>query len=138
MSAEELANRELENIRSKGALNFLIDPFEILHDAGVDIVLKDFDNLAGIIINDEDNCTIVGINKNNSLQRQRFTAAHEYCHYIKDLKRQTGSVDCIKCLSTSNDKIEKNADSFAGFFLMPTNELKKICEMYKDNRGYVE
>lgn len=138
MSAEELANRELENIRSKGALNFPINPFEILHDAGVDIVLKDFDDLAGIIINDEDNYTVVGINKNNSLQRQRFTAAHEYCHYIKDLKRQTGSMDCIKCLNKSDERIEKYADNFAGYFLMPTYELKRMCEMYKDNEGYVE
>ena len=49
-----------------------------------------------IIINDSDNCTIVGINSNNGLQRQRFTAAHEYCHFIKDLNRTNGETDIIK------------------------------------------
>ena len=84
MTPEELANTELEKLRKSGKLTFPIDSFKILHDAGAFIVLKDFENLAGIIINDEDNCTIVGINSNSGWQRQRFTAAHEYCHFIKD------------------------------------------------------
>ena len=77
MTPEELANLELAKLRKSGKLTFPIDPFKILDSAGVKVVLKDFENLAGIIINDEDNCTVVGINLNDNLQRQRFTAAHE-------------------------------------------------------------
>ena len=108
MTPEELANNELEKLRKNGKLTFPLDPFKILSDAGVYIVLKKFENLAGIIINDEDNCTIVGINSNDSWQRQRFTAAHEYCHFIKDLNKEkvnmafinimcNMSVDCDCC-----------------------------------------
>ena len=80
MTPEELAQSELDKLKSNGKLSFPIDPFKILHNAGITVVLKDFDNLDGIIINDDENFTIVGINANNGLQRQRFTATHEYCH----------------------------------------------------------
>ena len=138
MTPEELANTELEKLRKSGKLTFPIDSFKILHDAGAFIVLKDFENLAGIIINDEDNCTIVGINSNSGWQRQRFTAAHEYCHFIKDLKKEEGKSDYIECLKRSNKAIEKYADQFAGYLLMPTNELKLVCEQYKNKEGYID
>ena len=138
MTPEELANNELEKLKKSGKLTFPIDPFKILRDAGVHIVLKDFEKLDGIIINDEDNCTIVGINSNNSLQRQRFTAAHEYCHFIKDLNKEEGETDYIECLKRANNKIEKFANDFAGYLLMPTGELKIICEQYKNEDGYID
>ena len=65
MNPEELANYELEKLRKNGNITFPIDPFKILNDAGIFVVLKDFEKLDGIIINDKDNCTIVGINSNN-------------------------------------------------------------------------
>lgn len=138
MTPEELANIELEKLRSSGELFFPIDPFKILADVGVFVVLKDFENLDGIIINDEDNCTIVGINSNSIWQRQRFTAAHEYCHFIKDLNKEKGMTDYIECLKNSNKKIEKYANDFAGYLLMPTEELKTICEQYKNKEGFVD
>ncbi len=63
MTPEKLAKNELDKIKKNGQLTFSIDPFKILHNAGIYIVLKDFENC--IIINDEDNCTIVGINSNS-------------------------------------------------------------------------
>ena len=65
MTPEELANIELDKLKQKGEYYFPIDPFKILRNAGIYIVLKDFENLDGIIINDSDNCTIVGINSNS-------------------------------------------------------------------------
>lgn len=138
MSAEELANQELKKLEEAGKLSFPIDPFKVLKESGVTIELRNFENLAGIIINDSDNITRVGINVNNNLQRQRFTAAHEYCHFIKDLNKENGKVDVIECLNNSKKNIEKYANDFAGYFLMPTSELKKVCEQYKNNKGYVD
>ncbi len=132
ITPEELANNELEKLRNKYKLTFPIDPFRILRDAGVFVVLKDFENLYGIIVNDIDNCTIVGINSNSGCQRQKFIAAHEYCHFIKDLNKEQGTTDYIKCLKASNKTIEKYANAFAGYLLMPTNELNVICEQYKN------
>ena len=138
MNPEELVNYELEKLRKNGNITFPIDPFKILNDAGIFVVLKDFEKLDGIIINDKDNCTIVGINSNNGWQRQRFTAAHEYCHFIKDLNKEKGKSDYIECLKKSNTKIENYANNFAGYLLMPTNELKDVCEQYKNKDGYID
>ena len=138
MTPEELAKSELEKLRQSSKLTFPIDPFKILHDAGIYIILKDFENLDGIIINDADNYTIVGINSNNGWQRQRFTAAHEYCHFIKDLKKEIGSTNYIECLKNSSKKMEKYANNFAGYLLMPTDELKSICNQYKNKEGFVD
>lgn len=69
MTPEELANSELEKLKIiYGKLSFPIDPIKILKDAGVIVVLKDFEKLDGIIINDADDYTIVGINSNNGWQ----------------------------------------------------------------------
>lgn len=139
ITPEELANIELEKLKQTGyELSFPIDPIKILKDAGVIVVLKDFEKLDGIIINDADDYTVVGINSNNGWQRQRFTAAHEYCHYIKDLKKEKGSTDLIQCLKKSNASIEKYANDFAGYLLMPTDELKKVCEQYKNANGFID
>ena len=138
LTPEELAQKELEKLKTCNKLSFPIDPFRILHDAGVEVVLKNFEKIDGIIINDEDNYTIVGINANNNLQRQRFTAAHEYCHFIKDLTKEIGRTDYIECLKRSNKKIEKYANDFAGFFLMPTDELKRVCVQYKNEKGFID
>lgn len=97
-----MANNELEKLRNKDKLTFPIDPFRILRDAGVFVVLKDFENLDGIIVNDIDNCTIVGINSNSGCQRQRFIAAYEYCHFIKDLNKEQGTTDYIICEQYKN------------------------------------
>lgn len=138
MTPEELASSELKKLSKDNAFTFPIDPFRILHNAGVFIVFKKFENLAGIIIKDEDDCTIVGINANDSLQRQRFTAAHEYCHFTKDLNKEEGKNDYIECLKKSNKKIEKYANDFAGYLLMPSDELKLVCEQYKNKKGYID
>jgi len=139
ITGEKLANDVIKQIKEKfGKIDFPIDPFKLLKDAGVHILLKDFENLDGIIINDEDNVTIVGINNNRSLSRQRFTAAHEYCHFIKDLKKESGKNDIIRCLKNSKSSIERFADSFAAHLLMPKDEFKKICNKYKNNNGYID
>lgn len=138
MTPEELAKSELDKLRKCGELVFPVDPFKVLYNVGVYVVLKDFENLDGIIINDDDNCTVVGINSNNVWQRQRFTAAHEYCHYIKDLNKEVGTTDYIECLKNSNKKIEKYANDFAGYLLMPTDELKLVCEQYKNKDGFID
>ena len=92
-SAEELANRVLKQIKEKyGKIKYPIDPFKLLKDEKVIVTTSDFENLEGIILKDDDGVVIVGINKNRRYQRQRFTAAHEYCHFIKDLGNDKSSI----------------------------------------------
>ena len=139
ITPEKLANQVLNEIKDKyGKLEFPIDPFKLLKESGVYVTLREFDKLDGIIINDQDNYTVVGINLKMQLQRQRFTAAHEYCHFIKDLRKNNGEVDVIQCLKNSSSKIEKYADDFAGYLLLPTKELLEMCNKYKNEKGFVD
>lgn len=138
ITPEQLANRVLEEIKSKqGEIEFPIDPFKLLKDEGIIVSFSNFDKLEGIILNDTDNVTVVGINKNRQWSRQRFTAAHEYCHYIKDLNRAENDVSQIDCLINAKTKIERFADEFASRLLMPTFKIKELCETYKNKNGYI-
>ncbi len=139
ITPEQLANSVLDEIKSKqGVIKFPIDPFELLKNEEIIISFSNFDRLEGIILNDKDNVTIVGINKNRPWTRQRFTAAHEYCHYIKDLNRAENEVNRIDCLMGSKSKIEQFADRFAACLLMPSFKMEELCDKYKNKKGFID
>lgn len=82
------------------------------------------DNICGISKKDSNN-KIIAINSNHNLGRQRFTFAHELYHlfFQKDFSFSV-------CVSKTKPTIEKYADVFASYFLMPQNALYKYL---KDN-----
>ena len=98
--------------------NLPIDPFMILKDLGVKIIFCDFDKLEGLFIPAKNNHQkhLVAINYNRPITRQRFTAAHELCHLLKDLKSNSE----IQCLISDNSEIEIYANKFASELLMPS------------------
>lgn len=137
--AEKLANKILDEIiEEEGGSIFPIDPFKLLKNHDILFTFMDFDKLEGIIINDEDNVTVVGINRNRPWTRQRFTAAHEYCHYIKDINQKIDEVSRIDCLTDAKSPIEKFADEFASHLLVPSSKLKELCLKYQNDKGYVD
>lgn len=129
-NARSLAKRVLEEYSDGKKLSFPIDPFDILEKLKVDYQFRDFTDLEGVYIvpEDEDDIAIIGINVNRPVTRQRFTAAHELCHHIKD--RNASYI----CPVNSKDKssAEKFADKFAGELLMPVDELKRVVDNYAD------
>ena len=62
----------------------------------------------------EGRCTIA-LNSSMTLGRQRFTLAHEFFHMFYDTNMKT---ICAKSIGTGCE-IEKMADAFAAYFLMP-------------------
>ena len=62
----------------------------------------------------EGRCTIA-LNSSMTLGRQRFTLAHEFFHMFYDTNMKT---ICAKSIGTGYE-IEKMADAFAAYFLMP-------------------
>lgn len=134
-----LADDVLEKIiRQEGKIVFPIDPFQLLKKFGIILTFSDFEKLEGIILNDENDVTIVSINRKRPWTRQRFTAAHEYCHYVKDLKKEERQLNYIDCFIDSKAQIEKFADEFASHLLMPRFKLKELCEKYKNKDGYID
>lgn len=102
-----------------------LNPFEFLIESGALYAFMDFKDLEGFYllpINQEP--AFIGINKNKPIARQRFTAAHELCHHLKDNITQ-------KCKIGMTDSIEVYANKFAAEFLMPRQLLFK--ELRKAN-----
>lgn len=135
-SPELLANVILEQYRNEiGELEFPINPFKILRSLNVKLVMKKFKNLEGLYLpaEDDEDMDIVAININRNIHRQRFTAAHEICHCIKD---RNNTITCP--ISGKKNSTEKFADKFASFLLMPTMELEKQAKKYANDEGFIK
>ncbi len=135
-SPELLANAVLKQYQKEmGNIEFPVNPFKILKNLNVKLVIRNFQKLEGLYIPATNNYDIdlVAINFNRPLYRQRFTAAHEICHCIKD---KGNPITCP--ISGKKNNIERFADNFAACLLMPTDELKKQVEKYINKKEYID
>ena len=123
---KKLANQFLNDYYREKQIEYPINPFEILKRLKIKFVFRDFNNAEGIYIPAESkrDFPIIGFNINRPIQRQRFTAAHELCHHLKDSSKQ------FICVSYKNNSIEKYANDFAAELLMPTDEFRKQVNKY--------
>lgn len=78
-------------------------------------------NLSGMCVKGDSGNCIIAINSAMSLGRQRYSLAHEFYHMYYDVAMVSL---CAKKIGSGKD-IEKKADFFASFFLMPADELEK-------------
>jgi Zn-dependent peptidase ImmA (M78 family)/fido (protein-threonine AMPylation protein) len=133
MTPEELASKVLQEFNKLEPITYPIDPFIFLSKFGVVYKFQNFEDLEGVYIvpSDEQDLPIVGINNNRPITRQRFTAAHELCHHIKDKGTQYCPLDGRKTA------IEKYADQFAANLLMPIDELDQVSSQYLKN-GWID
>lgn len=101
---------------------FPINPFQVLTDLGIHFVFRNFDKMEGLFMPSTADMPIdlVAINAKRPITRQRFSAAHELCHFLKDADTQS----TFMCAISSNEYKEKYAESFAASFLMPEDELR--------------
>lgn len=84
--------------------------------------------LSGICVKGNDN-TVIAINSTTSVGRQHFSMAHELFHMYFDSSSSTAI--CSSRIGTGSE-IEKEADQFASFFLIPPDGLdKEILQMKK-------
>ncbi len=134
MPAAQLAVTFLKEYFKDSEIIYPVNPFQILNDFGIVFLFRALKKYDGIYIpaEDENDFPIVGININRPIARQRFTAAHELCHHLKDL-HNGGYV----CSANSDAEIEKYAEEFASELLMPTFELQKQVQKYEQN-GYID
>ena len=133
MPAEKLANVFLKEYFSDKEVIFPLNPFQMLKEMGVLFTFRPFSKYEGIYIPaaDEEDFPLVGINVKRPIARQRFTAAHELCHHLKDVN--SGFI----CTSNSQSEVERYAENFAAELLMPSKVLRKKVEECEVN-GYVE
>lgn len=114
-------------------IEYPINPFQMLRDEGILFSMRNYVTLEGVYIpaSSKEDIPVVGINANKPITRQRFTAAHELCHHLKDSDKQ------VSCPIGARNATEKYAENFAAALLMPLTELKAQVEKRKDQSGCV-
>lgn len=87
--------------------------------------------ISGMCVKGSDGRCTIALNSSMTLGRQRFSLAHEFYHlfYDKNIK----SV-CAKSIDTGNE-VEKMADAFAAFFLMPRAALADKADSLMSKHG---
>lgn len=81
-------------------------------------------NLSGMCIKGKDHNHLIAVNSSMTLGRQRFSLAHEFYHLFYD---DHMVAICAKKIGAGKD-IERSADMFASYFLMPPEALISISE----------
>ena len=90
MTPQALATKVLNDRFREGMPSLPIDPFKLMREYGIVYPLMEFENLEGIYLlpEGENDLPVVGINYKRKITRQRFTAAHELCHHLKDRRSE--------------------------------------------------
>ena len=89
------------------------------------------ENLSGMCIKGQEKNSVIALNSAMTLGRQRFSLAHEFYHLFYD---DTMVSVCAKKMG-SGKEIEKAADMFASYFLMPDAALQEKAEYYAKKRA---
>jgi Zn-dependent peptidase ImmA (M78 family) len=127
--AEGLAEKE----RSRLGLGRepIRDIFSVLESEGLHVIGLEMGEvrLDGILLFSESKGAYVFINGTMDHFRQIFTAAHEYCHYLKDRENQyLIDRDISEASQTAKDiPIEMIANAFAASFLMPREAIEQAA-----------
>lgn len=126
-----------EIIEEEGKLVFPIDPFKILKAKNVIITFSNFDKLEGLLLFDKQKESIVSINVNRPVTRQRFTVAHELGHLVLHTNMEIMRDSFLCPIFGAKSAIEKEADDFASYLLMPDDYLTELVDKYQDDNGNV-
>lgn len=88
------------------------------------------EKLSGMCVKGQGDNTVIAINSTMTMGRQRFTLAHELFH----LKYDDSMVSvCAKRIDTENG-VERSANMFASYFLMPNAALMDFVQKLVKNR----
>lgn len=113
-----------------------INLYELLEKIGISALPMDFSvlekklnkgHILGLVLSTPKNAVIY-YSENDTLNRQRFTIAHELGHICQHLKPDTNDYPYIdwRIEEEANNEIEKIANNFAGELLIPLHKLKEI------------
>lgn len=107
------------------------DIFDLLDKEGIIVVKMYIESecISGAFsYNPENKTAKILVNTRNSSSRQNFTAAHEYCHFLKDKDKHPALID----YENNNNKsdYEQFADYFAIAFLMPAQSVEQFIRRY--------
>ena len=114
-------------LTSNSSEQYPLDIEKIIKNHNIDICKEDMDYDISGYIEKRETKWIIGINKYHSRQRQRFTLAHEFAHYV--LHRHTiqnqKHQDMALFRTNEVNSIETEANEYAGELLIPDAKFKE-------------
>ena len=128
MTPQEAANSLLSYAWESGS--FPVDPVHIAKYLGIGVVTMQLpNNVSGALIKEQDSDPIIVLSQSDSINRWRFSCAHELGHYV-DRTVHNGDhyryVDLRSDLSSLGTKDEEIfANQFAANLLMPEEDVRK-------------
>lgn len=127
-------NRSIELRNSMGLGDEPISNiFKLLESKGIFLFKRPFKGKASAMFMKSKDAHLVIINSNKTLGHQIFSAAHELSHYLYDTHVMGGV--CAVNKFNQDMEIEKLADLFASYFLMPEDGiLKHVSKRTNDGK----
>lgn len=100
--------------------NSPMDLFSLVHtNSDITLIFYPFkEEISGVCIK---SANLIAINSNSTLGRQAFSIAHELYHYFYD-----GEKTSISLYTQANFKVEKEANLFASYLLMPDSSFTRF------------
>ena len=108
-------------------MEYPLDIKKLIKDYGIEILQEDMDHAISGYIERRQTGWVIGVNKYHSEQRQRFTLAHEFAHYIlHSQKVEEKHQDQVLFRTNEVNSIEVEANDFAGELLIPQEKFKQF------------
>ena len=107
--------------------NSPMDLFSLVHtNSDITLIFYPFkEEISGVCIK---SANLIAINSNSTLGRQAFSIAHELYHYFYD-----GEKTSISLYTQANFKVEKEANLFASYLLMPDSSFTRFYNKLTNN-----
>ncbi|MGI8667491.1 MAG: ImmA/IrrE family metallo-endopeptidase [Jatrophihabitans sp.] len=114
---------------------YVIDPFAAIDRLGLALHITNLDNLLGAVVPDGNGGVLITSQRSSAIQR--YTAAHEIGHWVlhADHLRMDGEAEV---LGHPSSELEREAQLFAGYFLMPPTLLNHAVAAYGLRRGQIK
>lgn len=104
----------------------VVDVEGFLKAEGVQVVRWPLDDaISGVLLREPK--PVIAVNAAHHINRQRFTMAHEYYHYLYHR-----SLDKLMCMTNLDDtrRYEREANQFAAALLMPEHIVRGLLHRY--------
>lgn len=140
--ARDLAKDTLENYWSG---SYPVDPVAIARSAGIEVYSSQLGvDTWGMLVGGDNSVTMY-LDKDQPLNRMRFSAAHELGHYMTHTASDERLADYVKVIPAGKGYVDKRSDAgrgnlfevianeYAGALLMPEQELRRMAKADDSN-----
>jgi Zn-dependent peptidase ImmA (M78 family) len=101
----------------------VVDILQIVKSFGIVVNEVDLPSTKSGYLTKIDDKWVIGVNKNHSTRRKKFTIAHEFAHYCLHKSDKNNFVDTLFFRDENLTSIEYAANAFAAKLLMPDDPL---------------